>query len=367
VDRYPKTIYAQEARKTLGQPLLPDWEIEKPPPPKRDTSKKIGGLPEDSLLAKSTPGDTLNKPGYPRPDTGRGPSPVAERPSRRESARERHGKPSPLEPRGGETPPGITPRAPGTISGKNGGESPVNPGIQPPVPNPQHPTPDTHPPTPNTPPPTPDTHTPTPTPPTPSPKLPTVGPESLPRPDTVKTQTAGGKVSADSTPPQQAAGGKKSAGSGPISADSTAAIQNPREGGKEPGVSAKSPTPTAQRPAPDTQHPAPDTALKPIYFAFDRSTLRARDTLVLRANLERLLKTPDAAIEVNGYCDPRGSDEYNDELGLRRAEALKQWLVKHGVGADRIRTKSYGSSLVADDNPAFYWQERRSEIRIRAP
>ena len=45
---------------------------------------------------------------------------------------------------------------------------------------------------------------------------------------------------------------------------------------------------------------------------------------------------------MEGYCDERGSDEYNLELGEKRAKATKRYLVRLGVKPDRITTISYG-------------------------
>ncbi len=51
---------------------------------------------------------------------------------------------------------------------------------------------------------------------------------------------------------------------------------------------------------------------------------------------------PDIKIVIGGYCDERGSDEYNLALGQRRADAAKNALVTAGVAATRIRVISYG-------------------------
>ena len=51
---------------------------------------------------------------------------------------------------------------------------------------------------------------------------------------------------------------------------------------------------------------------------------------------------PNIKVVVGGYCDERGSTEYNLALGENRASSVKKTLIAGGVSADRIRTVSYG-------------------------
>jgi peptidoglycan-associated lipoprotein len=85
-----------------------------------------------------------------------------------------------------------------------------------------------------------------------------------------------------------------------------------------------------------------------IHFDFDKSVLRRDDTPTLDRKIPVLLANADAQIQIVGNCDERGSDEYNLALGNRRASAAKQYLVAHGVEADRIATKSNGEERPVD-------------------
>ena len=73
---------------------------------------------------------------------------------------------------------------------------------------------------------------------------------------------------------------------------------------------------------------------------------------------------PDADLEVSGYTDNRGSKAYNLKLSQRRADAVKAYLIKQGVAADRITTQGHGMEMpVADNNTkAGRAQNRRVEI-----
>ena len=63
---------------------------------------------------------------------------------------------------------------------------------------------------------------------------------------------------------------------------------------------------------------------------------------ILDAQAAWLQRYPDVRVRIEGNCDDRGTEEYNFALGSRRAAAVKDYLVAHGVSAARIDTVSYG-------------------------
>ena len=66
-----------------------------------------------------------------------------------------------------------------------------------------------------------------------------------------------------------------------------------------------------------------DTFVKPIYFKFDRADLSDEARLTLDGNIRWLLDHKTLRFEVQGHCDPRGTEEYNLALGDRRAQAVR--------------------------------------------
>jgi peptidoglycan-associated lipoprotein len=65
---------------------------------------------------------------------------------------------------------------------------------------------------------------------------------------------------------------------------------------------------------------------------------------------------------IGGYCDERGSDEYNLVLGQNRAQAAKTALVTAGIAADRIRVISYGKEKpFCSDSTEECWQLNRRD------
>jgi outer membrane protein OmpA-like peptidoglycan-associated protein len=109
-----------------------------------------------------------------------------------------------------------------------------------------------------------------------------------------------------------------------------------------------------------------------LLFAVDSAELGA-DAPSLLTELSRwfLGQAEGVLLEVDGHADVRGSASYNDSLGLRRAAAVRDWLVAHGVPAQRVEVRSFGERRPLDAVPggpeAAWTASRRVEFRIVAP
>ncbi|MDR2459023.1 MAG: OmpA family protein [Holosporales bacterium] len=79
-----------------------------------------------------------------------------------------------------------------------------------------------------------------------------------------------------------------------------------------------------------------------VYFNFDDSKLSSDAEKLVEQQAEWLKKHSAVAITVEGHADIRGTEDYNKALGLRRANAVKDALVKFGISVDRITVVSYG-------------------------
>lgn len=79
-----------------------------------------------------------------------------------------------------------------------------------------------------------------------------------------------------------------------------------------------------------------------VFFDYDSYDIRADAQTTLSQDASFLASHPTLKIVIGGYCDERGSDEYNLALGQNRANATKKALVDAGIAADRIRVVSYG-------------------------
>ena len=81
-----------------------------------------------------------------------------------------------------------------------------------------------------------------------------------------------------------------------------------------------------------------------IFFDFDKATLRPESTEALDKLVELLDENANVTIELSSHTDNRGSDQYNERLSQRRAESVVNYLIEHGIAADRLSPKGYGET-----------------------
>ncbi len=105
-----------------------------------------------------------------------------------------------------------------------------------------------------------------------------------------------------------------------------------------------------------------DSPLKPVYFEYDSAEVSPQSQKVLDGNAEVLKKYQTWVVTIEGHCDERGTAEYNLALGERRAVAARTYLVSLGIGADRIKTVSYGKEFPFDPgHDEAAWQKNRRD------
>jgi outer membrane protein OmpA-like peptidoglycan-associated protein len=104
--------------------------------------------------------------------------------------------------------------------------------------------------------------------------------------------------------------------------------------------------------------------LKGVTFELGSAVLQPQSRTVLNEVAHSLLAYPDVTIEIRGHTDDVGSRQANRELSLRRATAVKDYLVQAGIGADRITSIGYGEDypIAPNDTPEGRAQNRRVEI-----
>ncbi len=105
--------------------------------------------------------------------------------------------------------------------------------------------------------------------------------------------------------------------------------------------------------------------LLPIYFDFDRYSIRDDATEILKGNARWLKDHPDARIQIEGHADERGSNEYNLALGDRRARSTMTFLRDLGV-TNPLSTISYGEEkpVCTESNESCWSRNRRAEFKI---
>lgn len=145
------------------------------------------------------------------------------------------------------------------------------------------------------------------------------------------------------------------------------------DGALAPKVDAPAPAPAAQAPVtpPPPAPPAPPVSEKVTYaadafFDFDKAVLKPEG----RAKLDDLAsKIQGINLEVViavGHTDSVGSASYNQRLSVRRAEAVKAYLVTKGIEKSRIYTEGKGESQPVADNrtAAGRAKNRRVEVEV---
>lgn len=106
--------------------------------------------------------------------------------------------------------------------------------------------------------------------------------------------------------------------------------------------------------------------LKPIYFDYDKSTLKPAAKAQLETSADWLKLNPKVNCRIEGHCDERGTNEYNLSLGERRALAARRYLMSLGISQDRLFTISYGEERPAvDGHDESAWKDnRRDEFKV---
>jgi peptidoglycan-associated lipoprotein len=123
---------------------------------------------------------------------------------------------------------------------------------------------------------------------------------------------------------------------------------------------------TAPAPAPAPPPAQPGIAemfsqnVKDAFYDFNKSDVRADARDALTKDAEFLRSYPQVRVTIEGYCDERGSTEYNLGLGERRAQAAKNYLISLGISADRMDTVSWGKERpFCGEHTEACWQENR--------
>jgi peptidoglycan-associated lipoprotein len=106
--------------------------------------------------------------------------------------------------------------------------------------------------------------------------------------------------------------------------------------------------------------------VKDVFYDYDSYDINAASQAAVSSDANFLNQHPDLKVVIGGYCDERGSTEYNLALGENRANAAKQALVSAGVSPTRLRTVSYGKEkqFCTTHDEACWQKNRRAQFSI---
>jgi outer membrane protein OmpA-like peptidoglycan-associated protein len=130
---------------------------------------------------------------------------------------------------------------------------------------------------------------------------------------------------------------------------------------------APAPPPAPPPPPPPPPPPAKKKiVLRSVHFDFNKSNIRPDARPVLDEAARTLKEEGGIAVICAGHTDSVGTDAYNMKLSRRRANAVRDYLVGHGIAASRIRTEGFGESRPVASNATADGraQNRRVELNV---
>ena len=102
-----------------------------------------------------------------------------------------------------------------------------------------------------------------------------------------------------------------------------------------------------------------------VYFGTDEYSLDQATQTTLAAQARWLMANPGVRASIEGHCDERGTREYNQALGERRANAVRDFMVSQGVPTSRLVVTSWGKERpVATGSNEEAWAQNRRAVTV---
>ena len=126
------------------------------------------------------------------------------------------------------------------------------------------------------------------------------------------------------------------------------------------------PAPVAQAPPPPPPPGKKKIVLRGVNFDFDKSNIRPDAVPILEQACSILKQEASINVVCQGYTDSIGTDAYNQKLSERRANSVREWLVKCGISPSRLSAKGFGETnpVASNATPEGRAQNRRTELIV---
>ncbi len=106
--------------------------------------------------------------------------------------------------------------------------------------------------------------------------------------------------------------------------------------------------------------------LRGVNFEFNKATLTRDSEIMLWRAYNAMLANPDVRVVITGHTDNVGGQKFNQDLSLKRAQTVKNWLVKKGIKSNRMRTAGRGENepVASNETEAGRAENRRMEFFV---
>ena len=103
-----------------------------------------------------------------------------------------------------------------------------------------------------------------------------------------------------------------------------------------------------------------------VFFDYDKSELKSESFPELERIIELLRENPKVRLRFDGHTDDQGSDEYNEKLSQRRAEAVRDYIVAGGVPTARLEARGLGKRkpMMQGSTDEARASNRRVEMKV---
>ena len=106
-------------------------------------------------------------------------------------------------------------------------------------------------------------------------------------------------------------------------------------------------------------------ARRSVYFDSNSVELKASDRVLLQAHADYMRSSPTARMRVEGHADFRGTSDFNQSLGFRRAEVVRNYLRQNGVADSALEVMSYGKDNPVDSGRSEDSRSRNRRVDLR--
>ena len=102
-----------------------------------------------------------------------------------------------------------------------------------------------------------------------------------------------------------------------------------------------------------------------VYFDTNKWNIKSQYSPILDEVVIVLRKNAYLKVEIQGHTDSQGSAKYNQNLSENRAKSVMDYLIKEGIGSDRLTARGYGLTKPAfpNDSPENMAKNRRVELK----